>query len=222
MSINLKIDTLQIEKSFERIAEELMNKYSIKVKDTYYRIVDCEFYFRNEDTHNDIYVHGHDQQKKNGSWYFHGSGMDITIGNEEENSLGGILIRGIAKLSDTKNANGDYIEVNKKSIGPLNVLTSIFSHFENIFDSNNSFYLVNKNEITNANFNSTVLYRFPRIGLNIRRNENGFHEKLYRFIAFPYLPHAEKGKAEQFLKSTNQLTDLEAKDLFTLKYEKAK
>ena len=46
MSINLKIDLRQIEKSFERIAEELMNNYSIKVKDTYYRIVDCEFYFR--------------------------------------------------------------------------------------------------------------------------------------------------------------------------------
>ena len=215
--MNLKINLRQIEQSFERIANELMNEYAIKVRETYYRIVDCEFYFTHE-LHNDVYTHGHEEQSKTGSWYFHGSGIDITIGNKETGSKGGILLRGIAKISDKQNANGDCIEVNKKTIGPLNVLTTLFSHFENIFDKDNSFYLVRKQEIGILNFIETRILKLPRIGLNIQRNKEDYFEKLYRFISFPYLPHAEKGKAEKYLIDNKTLTHSEAKELFTLKY----
>src|ERR1017187_501642 len=73
--------------SFRRIAEKLMNLYQLQVKDNFYRIIDCEFYYSSK-KHQDPYAHGHERQKSKGEWYFHGSGLDITIGNGE--ALGGI------------------------------------------------------------------------------------------------------------------------------------
>ncbi|MDI9366494.1 MAG: hypothetical protein QM541_16175 [Flavobacterium sp.] len=213
----LDIDLNAIEDSFKRIADELMNHHVIKVKDVYYRIVDCEFYFNHKESHDDTYTHSHKEQSKKGSWYFHGSGVDITIGSK--NSKGGILIRGIAKLTNQANANGDFIVVDKSSIGPLNVLTTLFSHFESVFDKDNCFYLVEKNALDEYTLAITKIFQCLRKGLNIDKDNQGFHNKAYRFISFPYLPHSEKGMIEAYLVDSKILDKEEAKKLFTLKYD---
>ena len=211
--MDFKIDIANKENSFLRIAEELMNHHVIKVKEVLYRIVDCEFYLKHE-THEDNYVHDHMEQAKTGSWYFHGSGIDITIGNREQNSRGGILIRGIAKISEKENANGDLIEVNKKSLGPLNVLTTLFAHFENVFDKTNSFFL------QEINLPKKEIYNFVRKGLNEAKDTNGFHYKPYRFISFPYLGHSEKGMIQEYVQKQRKISEADVKELFTLKYKK--
>lgn len=216
--MNLNVDLHSIDDSFKRIAKELMNHHAIKVKDVYYRIVDCEFYYKHNESHNDIYTHGHKEQSKKGSWYFHGSGIDITIGSKD--SKGGILIRGIAKLTKQVNANGDLIEVDKSSIGPLNVLTTLFSHFQNVFDKDNCFYLVEKDAVEEHSLTTTTIFQYLRKGLNIEKDKQGFYTKAYRFISFPYLPHSEKGKIEAYLVDSKILDKEEAKKLFTLKYDK--
>ena len=176
--MNFNVDLNCIDESFVRIAEELMNEHLIKVKNELYRIVECEFYFSNKQyNHDDPYTHGHNEQIKNGSWYFHGSGIDITIGNKDNDSRGGILIRGLAKISNKQNANGDYLEVSDKTIGPLKVLTTLFSHFSDVFDSTNFFYLIHNAQVVNANLTHASIFRLPRIGLNIAKDANSFYNK---------------------------------------------
>ncbi len=90
------IDTssaIAAKESFYRVADHLFNQLLIQVNDSYYRIIDIEFY-----PHNDAYTHGHPQELLKGKWYFHGSGIDLTIGDGTHHS--GILIRSAAKLSD--------------------------------------------------------------------------------------------------------------------------
>lgn len=109
--------------SFKRIAESLMNDYKLQVGDRFFRIIDCEFYFSSEQ-HDDCYVHGHQRQKEStGEWYFHGSGLDITVAGN--NSYGGILIRGIVEV--TSKAQDPFIA--NPVIGPLNVCPEIFKSF---------------------------------------------------------------------------------------------
>jgi len=71
MILNLKTDSQDINDDFKRIALELMNYWILKIENSHYRITEIEFYF-NSNTHNDNYTHGHELQKKTGSWYFHG------------------------------------------------------------------------------------------------------------------------------------------------------
>src|SRR3712207_4883049 len=83
--------------SFTQIANMLMNKHVLQVGRTYYRITDCEFYYHAQ-SHKDIYTHGHERQKTSiGEWYFHGSGLDITLGGND--CYGGILLTAIAEIN---------------------------------------------------------------------------------------------------------------------------
>ncbi|MES2648159.1 MAG: hypothetical protein V4717_14885 [Bacteroidota bacterium] len=115
--------------SYKRIAETLMNDYKLAVRDKWFRIVECEFYY-NSKNHNDPFAHGHPRQKETiGEWYFHGSGLDITLANGT--SYGGILIRGIAEVTkehpmpERKNA----------IIGPLNICSEIFKSIGNVLSN---------------------------------------------------------------------------------------
>jgi|GEM_PF-2741836 len=79
--------------SFTQIANDLFNKYIMRVNGNFYRLLEIEFYYNDPQSHIDTYTHGHKWQKRSGYWYVHGSGIDIAIGNQEV--PGGILLRSI-------------------------------------------------------------------------------------------------------------------------------
>lgn len=181
MSIDLTIYKNDVETSFSRIASELMNDWVIQVESNQYRIAELEFYYWSE-FHDDPYAHKHTRQKEMGRWYFHGSGLDLTFG--ENGSYGGILIRAIY---DFKGKVKNYI------YGPLNCLTELFSKFPCIYDnkSNISFGLVKANE---NDFEREVPISGPRFGLNPINDKDQKCDAPYRFLIMPKYRHDAKQK----------------------------
>ncbi|MBC9932892.1 DNA-3-methyladenine glycosylase [Chitinophaga qingshengii] len=195
----LHIDDMDAEScmtSFRTIANTLMNKYLLRVRDSYYRIVDCEFYYCSS-THNDPYAHSHEHPGNSyGEWYFHGSGMDITL--TTDHSFGGILIRGIAPLSDT----GHIPTRNGAIAGPLKVCTEIFKQFGSILREDPlHFGLADIFSVPTFGLTRQArLFAVPRVGLNNSKdNEDNYGGRPYRFLSFLYLPHKESEKVRKYL-----------------------
>ena len=181
--------------SYRGIAEKLMNNYKLQVRNTFYRIVECEFYYSSK-KHPDPYVHGHERQKESfGEWYFHGSGLDITLSNGE--AYGGLLIRSIAEVKQQGN-----IERKDAIMGPLNVCTEIFSKIGNVMAElplHFGFREISRDPM-GANMKTARIFAVPRIGLNkIKDNEQSFCKRPYRFISFLHLPHKESEKIKKYL-----------------------
>ena len=84
----------------ERISNKFSNDINIKINNTFYRIVDFEFYIFS-DNFPDPQTHKKKQQLENGKFYLHSSGIDITFGDGL--NYGGILIRGVVKMFDGAN-----------------------------------------------------------------------------------------------------------------------
>lgn len=202
--------------SFRDIAKKLFNDFKIIVNDTYYRLLDIEFYFYADGVFEDIYAHKHAHQLQNGKWYAHGSGLDITFGNETTN-YGGILIRAIAEIN--KNAakedffikreiNGQLCEIH----GPLNVKTEIFSKFNDAFNTEPfNFCLadISKDRQGALMFEPTYIIETERIGLNVSKDVSEgarFFNGKFRFVIFPHLKLKEKTKIAHHMKE--QFTSL--------------
>ena len=182
--------------SFRKIAERLMNDFQIRVNDQFYRITECEFYFKSE-KHADPYVHGHERQKaSNGEWYFHGSGLDITMGNGA--CYGGILLRGIAAVKPTGNIPTRLDAIS----GPLNVCRELFNQMGTAFTNDPiHFGLVDiSRDPMAANMKTAKVFAAPRIGLNENKPEGtSYWNKPYRFLTFLHLPHKESEKVKKYL-----------------------
>jgi hypothetical protein len=183
MLLNLKTNSSDINDDFRRIADDLMNKWVLKIHESRYRICEIEFYFKSE-THKDNFTHAHLQQKKSGCWYFHGSGVDITFGSD--NSYGGILIRAILNLK-----TGAY------TYGPLKIITELFSNLQSVYNDSYSFGIIPATDIE---------YEKPiaatRVGLNKSSNPE-MHDKFYRFLILPSEKHAEKTNIEVGMQKQN-------------------
>ncbi|MEM9338542.1 MAG: hypothetical protein AAGA66_07415 [Bacteroidota bacterium] len=174
MELNLTINTNDIEGSFDRIANELLNEWILEVNDSKYRIEEIEFYLANIE-HNDTYTHRHALQKTTGKWYFHGSGIDLTCGTAE--SHGGILIRAIYNtLMDT------YI------YGPLKTVTELFSNLKTAHSSPVQFGLKSD---TDKSLTPERVFKAPRVGLNPKKDKEAFNQN-YRYFIMPKEEH--KGK----------------------------
>lgn len=187
--------------SYQTIAKKLMNDYKLQVRDKFYRIIECEFYY-NSEKHLDPYVHGHKRQKETiGEWYFHGSGLDITLGSE--NGYGGILIRGIAEV-----VRDSPIPERKEAIlGPLNVVSEIFTQIgDSRAEKSLDFGLVDiSRERRGANMKTARVFSIPRIGLNLSKDTvENFHNRAYRFITFLHLPHKNADKVKKYLTESTQ------------------
>lgn len=164
---NYTIDKNNPVESFNRIANELFNEYCISTHKGSYFITEIEFYFRSP-KHDDKYVHGHESQKKNGFWYFHWAGIDVTIGDGE--NYGGILIRGIKK----RNQN----EIWEFTSGPINVMQELLSAQKSVFvEDSLRLHLIKQVENELA-----VIYCSPRIGLHSDEIPTIYHDKLYRYV----------------------------------------
>jgi len=186
MGVNLKIRPETIEEDFDRIAYELMNDWVLAVNAISYRITEIEFYCKSvqkEGSIKDHYTHGHAEQTKSGTWYFHGSGLDLTFGCEEY--YGGILIRGIYKFDST-------LEEKEKHIsGPLKSVAEILSSFGSCEMKNIEFGLVESVKLSTIKLPKKSPIKAPRVGLNPIHDTNA-HKKLYRYLIFPKETNRDK------------------------------
>ena len=191
-------DLSDIINSFSDIAEYLIKSTAIKsVTDKIYFITELEFYYYKED-HNDCYCYAYDYYKYNGHnkneehpqkfkrcWFYHPSGMDITIGNEK-NIFGGILIR---SLCDDKgfvtcgpiNVRGLLLDLDGSSIEKKNKK-------ENYTNISNNPKLINV--LGKSPFHDKQIIKTPRCRLNSRKEkydkdcsfETNFYCRPYRFL----------------------------------------
>lgn len=174
-----------IKKSIYKIAAQLTSEYLLQVNDSYFLLTDIEFYIHTKDaTHKDEYTHGHDQQLTHGQLYVHGSGFDITIGNNDEGVYGGVLCRGGVALDKCGNRS-KYID------GPILLRTEVFGKLFPLMEANqpNIIRLI-PNDILKEN--NSELITTSRIGLNADafQNASDFHSQPLRFVRlYPYDPY---------------------------------
>jgi len=191
---------------FCQMADRLLNECKLVINGSTYRIVEIEFYLKNN-CHMDHYVHCDKDQLLLDTFYFHKhktgtyksgtfKGMDLTFGDASANAYFGILIRSIYDVS-----NDLIIE------GPCNVVNRILTEYAlenidsltnrqnlNIYSNQQNFVL----QITN-DFEPERIYSGPRIGLSAKYPE--FKDKAYRFVIFK--DRIKKGKKQLVLEENN-------------------
>ena len=159
---------------FKGIAKLLLNNYHIETPSTKYRLTEIEFYYYNEN-HPDESTYGYskktskpksridlhkEKQRKTLNWFFHYSGIDISIGNGT--SPGGILIRGIEKIGSP----------NEIFAGPLIVQLELLNQGVSVNGDRNIQLKLVKNEKESIEI-------FSRKRVNVK--SGGFENKLYNF-----------------------------------------
>lgn len=187
------------EKDFTDLAQLLLSHAYIQVKSSvgtstkYYRIIELEFYLKN-DKFQDNYTHCDPDQKQFAHWYFHRSkpggsykggtfkGLDLTLGYK--GGYFGVLIRSISKYFDAF--------VHSVSAGPCIVVNQLlkdtgFSSIGDLVRASESMD-VRKNKFINLVFSRTIpqfglrnIYTSPRIGLGDSYPE--LQNRNFRFTA---------------------------------------
>lgn len=185
--------------NFSYLADILLNKTSFLINKQKYRLIEIEFYYRNEE-HNDEYVHSHPNQKEFGVFYFHRfhtntykggtfKGLDIALGSD--NTYFGILIRSIQR------PDGIIIE------GSCNIVTEILSQYQvdSILElTKNQQLSILSNDIglilqRDDSLKSESLYKGPRVGLSDKYP--AFKNVKYRFLT--HKDHIKKQKKDLVL-----------------------
>lgn len=179
---------LEIQNQLEVAANKLLTEVLLQVNETYYRLVDIEFYVSTVDSEVfcDKFTHEHEQQKRNGHLYVHGSGMDITFGDGI--NYGGILIRGVVEMNGALEV-GNFLP--KKSFdGPWRVREQIFSRLKPLtsITSENKIRLVDlSHEYPNIKLkNPLKVISTQRVGLTPKPNKEAeeFRTMKLRYVAF--------------------------------------
>jgi len=162
----LKIDK-ETEGEFESIAQKLFDNFAIQTYNSLYRLTEIEFYWNSPNhidnsTYKRKYV-----DPKNGDWFFHYSGVDIALKNEETGGYGGILIRGLFDLERKIMIKGPMICAMK------------------LFSENNAFTQSIKTQIIKYSFQTSKITKRKRIGLGNNAKENGADQLNYAFFINP-------------------------------------
>ena len=194
--------------NFTKIADVLLNKNVLAVKNKQFRLCEIEFYYRNK-SHNDEYVHCDDDQLDFGGFYFHkyktGSyksgtykGLDITFGDRKSETYFGILIRSMMDL-----------ETKEFTEGPCKCVNKILEQFGfetvadfmkdkpaklTIGDKTHEFYLKEKSDLIEEN-----MLQGPRAGLSQKYPD--YLMKFYRYAIFANKIKKQKlknNKSERF------------------------
>ncbi len=170
----ISIDFLNIDnpsqETFKKIAEQLFNKYAIQKGDIIYRLIDIEFYWHSDDhpdhsVYKRIHVH-----PKAGDWFFHYSGVDIALGDENSGGYGGILIRGIQNMADSSSKGF--------TKGPMVCAMKLFSE-------TSAFSASITTRIIDYQFDESSIISSERIGLGQNAKTTGADKFLYRFFIPP-------------------------------------
>lgn len=156
--MDLSIDNQNVEKSFDRIAIELLTKKALFVNDVEFQFTEIEFYYFHENYHPDSYTHDHERNE--GEWRFHNQGLDITF-QANEKQVGGILIRGVK-------VNKEYVN------GPRKIIQKIFENFNKVSFNNN---IILSTIEERPNFIIKTFRHLPNKDQNPE-----FHNKFYRYL----------------------------------------
>ncbi len=139
-----------------------------------YELMEIEFYFNDNLNHQDTNTHGCKTQKQSNAWYLHQhkncadfksgnyKGLDITFG--DKNSYGGILIRGIKKISGDNVIAGPSKCVDE-IMDSLNIDKSSISEFGNMILGKNISELKDLNIKKIDKDFANILLRSSRFGL---------------------------------------------------------
>jgi len=202
------IDSNNIEKSFIEIAIQLFAQFELIVKDAVFEFCELEFYFHATQNHPDPYVHNDKMQLTNGQWYFHGSGIDITIG--DGTNCGGILIRGIYNPR-----SDEYYS------GPLNVAKELFNSIGSIGVNNIQFGLRKRDVVRELTDDFIAV---TRINLPDRNGEKEFALKKYRYLTRiePRHPFKEKETVAKAIHTSGVNIDVINSKMFGYKIIKEK
>lgn len=140
------------ESKLEECAKKLMGEYCVKKTDFFYQIAEIEFYLYSPN-HRDIITYPRKCPEE--LWFFHQSGVDLTIdcseGFEGQNPyFGGILIRSIIKYNA-----GEKQEV---ICGPQKCVNELFDVLNAVDNSNELTPLLIKHDFGNVEVSSTQRY----------------------------------------------------------------
>lgn len=176
--IDLTIDGSKIEKSFDRIARDLLEDYKLQVGNAYYQFTEMEFYYNHYDEKDskDNFAHKHGEEIKNGTWRLHGAGLDIVL-KKTGVYYGGILIRGIEEIDGGEQPiAGTYID------GPWKTVTKCIQQSVSVNETS-SFSLVPRLKPR------TRLYKkSPRVGLFLKKaTDLEYICKPWRYTTMPIM-----------------------------------
>ena len=149
---------------FQKIADKLFNEFVIKSQESKYQLLELEFYWHSENHQDKSTYNRNHVQPERGDWFFHYSGVDIAL-KDENGGYGGILIRKIKQL-----------ESNKIYSGPMVCAMRIFSEISAFNESSMPRLIAHKHL-------RTEIISATRIGLGKNSEINDMKEKSYRFIA---------------------------------------
>jgi len=163
MSSDFLIIRQETEIEFEEIADRLFNDYAIQNHESIYRLIEIEFYWTSP-RHIDFstYQRKHVNPKQ-GEWFFHYSGVDIALRNDDIGGYGGILIRGIYDIKNKKLFSGPLVCAMK------------------LFSGTNVFGESIKTRIIQHKFDKKEVKKGTRIGLGENAKMSGTDKLNYRF-----------------------------------------
>jgi hypothetical protein len=155
--------------SFDKIAEKLSRDIQLKINDTFYRIIDFEFYTFSQ-TLPDPHTYEHDLQLQSNKLYLHGSGVDITFGDGKNH--GGILLRSVVKLYDGADKSTGFMK--KQYDGPQKVATELFSNLNSLNGKGtNEIRLIDieGHNQDNQFFPGKSILKTNRVGLTVKKTD---------------------------------------------------
>lgn len=160
--------TSESEESFKVIAQQLFDNYAINTNSGCFRIIEMEFYWHSK-THPDMTVYKRKHiHTKTGDWFFHYSGVDISLGNSKLDSYGGILIRSIQDLKSKNLYNGPQVTAMR------------------LFSGSSAFKNSIQTEIISQEFPKSTITSLVRVGLGNNAKPGDFNSKRYNF-KIPYI-----------------------------------
>lgn len=158
--LDLSIEAIDLETSFDRIAQQLLQNYILRVGAHGYQLTEVEFYYNNATRTLDNFAHQHPPPFLNGTWRLHGAGLDIVL-KQAGDYYGGILLRGLQPLDAALQPIADrYID------GPWNSATTCIAHKGDVTNPT-PFYL----EALEVPFD-LLFKKSPRVGLFLRNVED--------------------------------------------------
>lgn len=200
--INEKETFKSPEEFFASLTDNLMNHLYLAIGESAYRITECEIYYKHSD-HQDPYVHCGEQQLTSGQLYLNkAGGLDITIGNSEDETWGGILIRGIRNLK-----TGEY--TNKIT----EIVAEVFRALGSIINNDSRIFLA-ESQPGQMKFERPI--RSSRVGLIRKENDQeNFIDRPYRYLVelVPSHKFKDKEKVVKQLLSQSKITMEQAKGI---------
>lgn len=159
--------------SFDKIADKLSRDIQIKINNSFYRIVDFEFYAYSE-TIPDPHTYKHDLQLEPNKFYLHGSGVDVTFGDGKNH--GGILLRSVVKLYDGSDKLTGYMK--NQIDGPQKVATELFSNLNSLNNNGaNDIRLIDLEGHNQDNqfYPGEYILKTSRVGLTPKKTDSSNH-----------------------------------------------